>query len=127
MTTQDLNDRANYLVLYSIMVFPLISICDEITFDELWENTVSDKQTYSTSAFSVVLKMVQDRFQCLGITCSMVGRSKIESSSWPVCVDNSASNRLELAGYTPATDESLNVSKFLVSSLLFHFYCCLNK
>lgn len=110
MTIQTLNDRENYLVLYTLMVLPLISICDEVTFDDLWEDVILGKNSLDAATFSTVLKMVQDRFQCLGITCSMVGRSLGQDSSWPECVDNAPSNRLELAGYTPATDESLSVS-----------------
>jgi len=111
IATQALNDRDNYMVLYSLMVLPLISICDEIIFDDLWEDVLVGKQPYTAATFSETLKMVQDRFQCLGITCSMVGSSLDKGDTWPECVDNAASNRLELSGYTPATDESLGWSK----------------
>lgn len=108
MANQALDDRTNYLILYSLMVLPLISICDEVTFDELWEQLISEKQTYTSATFTGILKMVQDRFQCLGITCSWVGKSSLsQGSTWPECSDE---NPLELAGYTPATDESLDVS-----------------
>jgi hypothetical protein len=117
MTNQALNDRANYLVLYSLMVLPLISICDEVTFDKLWEQLISEKQTYNSATFDGILKMVQDRFQCLGLTCSLVGRSSLnQGTTWPECNDNVASNPLELAGYTPATDESLGVSFLSICS-----------
>ncbi len=92
------------------MVLPLISICDEIVFDDIWEQVFSRKQNFTSTAFSEVLKMVQDRLECLGITCSMVGRHLEYGDTWPECVDNAASNRLELAGYSPATDDSLSVS-----------------
>jgi|SaaInl74LU_5_DNA_1037368.scaffolds.fasta_scaffold05566_3 hypothetical protein len=111
------------MVLYSLMVLPLISICDEIIFDDLWEDVLVGKQPYTAVTFSETLKMVQDRFQCLGITCSMVGSSLDKGDIWPECVDNAASNRLELSGYTPATDESLGVSIFfdMLRTYLFIF------
>ncbi len=92
------------------MVLPLISICDEITFDDIWEEVFSERQGFTAATFSELLKMVQDRLECLGITCSMVGRSLEQDDTWPECVDNAPSNRLELAGYSPATDDSLGVS-----------------
>lgn len=123
MANQALNDRANYLVLYSLMVLPLISICDEVTFDKLWEQLISEKRTYTPAAFAEILKMVQDRFECLGVTCSLVGRSSLnQGSTWPECNDNAVSNRLELAGYTPATDDSLSVRVFLLCSRFLLYF-----
>ena len=87
------------------------------------------KKSLDASTFSTILKMVQDRFQCLGINCSMVGRSLEQDSTWPECIDNAPSNLLALAGYNPATDEPLSVSFFPICSQLFHIFlpCLLPK
>ena len=81
------------------------------------------KKSFDASTFSTILKMVQDRFQCLGINCSMVGRSLEQDSTWPECIDNAPSNLLALAGYNPATDEPLSVSFFRFAHNHFIFSC----
>ena len=103
------------------MVLPLISICDESTFDLLWDQLIGSKpQSYTSNTFVDILKTVQDRYQCLGISCDLVGRSSLNGGvGWPECDDN-AVNRLELAGYKPATEGSQNVRFINCPVILFY-------
>ena len=103
------------MVLYALTVFPFISICDEDTFDDLYSDFITNIDSYDTATFMSHIKTVQDHFTCLGITCDMVGKSALSTSGWPECKVPSATNT-EIAGYTPTSDESLEV-RFPIDTL----------
>lgn len=62
--------------------------------------------------FEQTLKLVQDRYDCLGIHCSLVGTSTSADSSWPSCVDTTDANFIpNMAGYEPFSKASTELSK----------------
>ncbi len=88
-------------------------MCDEDAFDSLFGELITDYKEYDSSKFADTLKMVQDRYDCLGISCSLVGRSSVSSDSWPKCQDSAdPSLVLDVAGYSPTTKVSSEVSCF---------------
>lgn len=106
LTTAKPTDERNYMVLYSLAVLPLISICDEDTFDDLFSDLIMNIDKYDGSTFSDHLTLLYDRFVCLGITCDMVGTHSSASDSWPKC----SAPPTAIAGYVPTSEAPLEVS-----------------
>lgn len=105
---EEYDDERNYMVLYALSVLPFISICDEDTFDDLYSDLITDLDSYDSGTFISHMKLIQDRFACLGITCDMVGKSSYANEGWPECKVPSAANT-KIAGYTPTSELSLEV------------------
>ncbi|KAL7554731.1 hypothetical protein ACHAWF_018259 [Thalassiosira exigua] len=103
-------DERNYMVLYALVVLPFVSICDEDTFDDLFNALVTDVDSFQPDSFSTFLGEFQDRYACLGITCDMVGQSSSKNEYWPECKIPSA-DTMKIAGYTPMTGSALEVLK----------------
>ena len=97
------------MVLYALVVLPLISICDEDTYDDMFADLIVNLDSYDSATFADHLKLIQDRYECIGITCEMVGVHKSATAAWPGCSSPSTA----IAGYVPTTDASLEVSLIL--------------
>jgi len=110
LTSDDPTDERNYMVLYALTVLPFISICDEDLFDDLFTDLIADIDSYDSETFADHLETVYGRFECLGITCDMVGTSKHSDEGWPECKVRSVANTM-IAGYTPTSDASLEMLK----------------
>lgn len=134
MTDLQPADERNYMVLYALTVLPLLSICDEDTFDDLFTDLVMDIDSYESEDFSDHLDMLQDRYECLGITCAMIGRSLSADGDWPECVDPDVAN-VDIVGYKPTSVKTVEVSlynhcfrrlacMFLALFLTLAFCCC---
>lgn len=106
---KEAGDEIDYMVLYSLSVLPMISICDEDVFDDLYTDLVKESRWYDSSNFSQNLKLLQDRFACLGISCSDVGESVLFG---PTTSCSSQEKVLDIAGYSPTSAVSFHVSHF---------------
>jgi len=95
------------MVLYALATLPYISICDEETFDDAFSDLILNIDSYDTQTFTSNMKMLQDRYECIGITCDMIGTHISNTGSWPEC---SIPTRA-IAGYQPTSDSSLEILK----------------
>eukprot|EP00804_Cyclotella_cryptica_P018112 CCRYP_005898-RB/>CCRYP_005898-RB protein AED:0.02 eAED:0.02 QI:1433/1/1/1/0.93/0.88/17/82/2547 len=102
----------DYLILYSLALLPQLSICDEDVLDTLFTELVLENASFNNTKFSETIKAIQDRYDCLGISCSLVGTSTYSDKSWPSCVDHAdPSVILSIAGYEPFSKASSELSK----------------
>ena len=93
-------------------LLPQLSICDEDVLNSLFSDLVINNASFDGSQFGPTLKLLQDRYECLGIHCSLVGNSISSDSSWPACVDTADPNFIPLmAGYQPFSKASTELSK----------------
>ena len=106
LTDDPPSDERNYMVLYALLTLPHIAICDEDTFDDGFADYIQNIDSYDSGTFAKHMKTFQDRFECFGITCDMVGVHS-NSETWPVC--NGASRAI--AGYEPSSEASLDILK----------------
>lgn len=91
---------------------PQLSICDEDVLKALFNDLILENASFDGSKFSDTLKTLQDRYDCIGLTCSQIGKSTYSDSSWPVCVDRGdPSIILNIAGYTPFSKTSSELSR----------------
>lgn len=95
-----------YVVLYSLAVLPLISICDKESYDELFTALIEDIGSYDSSTFSSHITKLQARYECLGISCEMIGQHVDTSVGWPECQAAS----FAVTGYLPTSPASREVS-----------------
>ena len=51
------------MILYALAVLPLISICEEDIFDDLYLDLVTDALNHDSSKFEQHLKSFQDQFE----------------------------------------------------------------
>ncbi len=102
-----------YVVLYSLAVLPLISICDKDLYDELFIALIEDNENYDLSTFSSHIAKLQARYECLGISCEMIGLHVNTSDEWPECQVTS----FAITGYLPTSDASRDVSLLCISSI----------
>lgn len=107
---EDESDERNRMVLYALTVLPFISICDEDTFDDLFYDLVTDVDSYDSATFTDHIETLYSRFECLGISCDMVGKSIYSDEGWPECIGPSTTK--EIAGYLATSDASFQVSFF---------------
>ena len=106
LTDDQPTDERNYMVLYALANLPYISICDEEAFDDLFTELVIGIDDYDSQTFGTYLSLVQARYECLGITCNMVG-VHANGESWPEC---NTSDRA-IAGYERTSDAPLEILK----------------
>ncbi|KAL7522638.1 hypothetical protein ACHAWX_007338 [Stephanocyclus meneghinianus] len=102
----------DYLILYSLALLPQLSICDEDVLDSLFTDLVLENSSFNSTKLPETLKIIQDRYDCLGISCSLVGTSTYVDTSWPPCVDHTDPGViLSIAGYEPFSKASSELSK----------------
>jgi len=91
----------DYLILYGLVTIPPIRICDENSFNNLYNITVTHAKTERKSDLYSMLTAIYSRLTCLGMTCEAVGTHNAlkneaevspedtvsQGSSWPTCVD----------------------------------------
>jgi hypothetical protein len=106
LTTVEPTAERYYVVLYSLAVLPLISICDKDSYDELFIALIEDIGNYDSSTFSSHIAKLQARYECLGISCEMIGLHVNTSDGWPECQATS----FVITGYLPTSDASREVS-----------------
>ena len=93
-------------------LLPQLSICDEDVLDTLFDDLVTNNASFDGTKFGPTLKLLQDRYDCLGIHCSLVGTSTSSDSSWPVCVDTTDPKYIpNIAGYRAFSKSSAEYSK----------------
>lgn len=106
LTTVEPTEERYYVVLYSLAVLPLISICDKDTYDVLFNALIEDIANYDSTTFSSHIAKLQARYECLGISCEMIGQHVNTSDGWPACTAAS----FAITGYIPTSDASREVS-----------------
>jgi hypothetical protein len=104
-------DERNSMVLYALAVVPFISVCNDDMYDQLFTDLVTDIDSYDTSTFMDHITLVYDSFHCLGITCDMVGVSINADDSWPECKVPLPVEKIQIAGYTPTSERSIEMLK----------------
>ena len=116
-----------FVVLYSLAVLPFISICDLDSYNILFNALIEDIGNYNSVDFKSHISRLQDRYECLGISCQMIGSHSSSSDEWPECTAFSVS----IAGYEPTSGAarkviigSLHVYLFSLVLLLTGFAIC---
>ena len=104
------SDNRNHMVLYAIAVLPFISICDEETFTDLYNDLVTKLDSYDSATFQAHLEILFGRLECLGITCDMIGTSIRAQDGWPTCEDYTTTP--DILGYTATSDAASLILKF---------------
>jgi hypothetical protein len=98
--------------LYSLAILPQLSVCDEDVLKTLFTDLILNNASFDGSKFTETLQLIQDRYDCLGIHCSLVGTSTSADSTWPSCVDTTAPDYIPaLAGYEPFSKASTELAK----------------
>lgn len=106
LTTVEPTAERYYVVLYSLAVLPLISICDKDSYDELFTALIEDIGSYDSTTFNSHMTKLQARYECLGISCEMIGQHVNTSDGWPECQAAS----FAITGYLPTSPASREVS-----------------
>lgn len=98
--------------LYSLSLLPQLSICDEDVLETLYSDLILNNAIFDASKFGQTLKLLQDRYSCLGIQCSLVGSHVSADETWPICVDTKDPDIVtNIAGYIPFSKELNEWSK----------------
>ena len=78
----------------------------------MFSDLVINNASFDESKFGPTLQLLQDRYDCLGIYCGLVGTSTSADSSWPGCVDTTDANYIpNIAGYAPYSKSAVTLSK----------------
>lgn len=78
----------------------------------MFSDLVIDNANFDESKFGPTLQLLQDRYDCLGIYCALVGTSTSADASWPACVDTTDANYIpNIAGYEPLSKSAVGLSK----------------
>ena len=80
----------NHVQLYALSTLPPVGVCDDASFDNLYDMIVTKSNDVSASSWSSALEIIQSRFICLGVTCDQVGTSKdlqagLANGAFPEC------------------------------------------
>ncbi len=108
LTAVEPTEERYFVVLYSLALLPMISICDKVGFDDLFTSLIEDIGNYDARNFSIFIAQLQARYECLGISCEMIGLHSSASAEWPECKATS----FAITGYLPASDSSREVSLY---------------
>ena len=115
LTTVEPTEERYFVVLYSLALLPMISICDKVGFDDLFTSLIEDIGNYDARNFSIFIAQLQARYECLGISCEMIGQHSSTSGVWPECKAAS----FAITGYLPTSDSSREVS---ILSIFIYFF-----
>ena len=97
----------NYVILYALVSLPPIRVCNSDAFNDLYERLVTNPEDGSLSEN---LKMLENLYVCLQITCDQVGMPNFACEDPP---DN-----ISIAGYEGTSDVLLQV-RLLYETMLF--------
>ena len=111
----DSKQKHEIVELMAFAVLPQIKTCGhEAAYDRLYKDLVTNG--LDESMMPKTINVLQDHYNCLGLTCGDVGRHTSEDSKYPSCSDN-----LDIAGYVPVNETKTNMVSLHKSFCKYHY------
>lgn len=115
------SDRREITELMAFATVPHIKKCGhEVKYDYLYKILITE---FKEDGISDALSVLQNHYNCLGLTCSDIGRHDKETSAHPKCSDN-----MLIVGYTPVNETKTNmISKIDLDAVAIHQMMAMEK